>query len=94
MNKGKYTAIFIDLKKALDTADHDNLLAKLPKYAIAILEVTWLRSYLTDRNQFYKVNGVCLKTEGICCCVPQCSCLGPLLLLTFIYDLPMIFRSL
>ena len=89
MDNGKYTAmIFIDLKKAFDTVDHDILLAKLRKYGIENVELTWFTSYLTNRKQFCKVNGVCSKTEDIRCGVPHGSCLGPLLFLIYINDLP------
>ena len=70
MDNGRYTTnIFIDLKKAFETVDHDILLAKLRKYGVENLELTWFTSYLTNRKQFCKVNGVCsdTKTSAVVC---------------------------
>ena len=50
--------IFIDLKKAFDTVDHQILLIKMRNYGIDGLEHQWLSSYLDNRRQFCKVNGV------------------------------------
>ena len=85
--------VFIDLIKAFDTVDHDILLAKLRKYGVDNLEFAWFSSYLTNRKQYCKVNGVSSKTEDIKCGVPQGSCLGPLLLLIHINDLPILLKK-
>ena len=68
--------VFIDLKKAFDTVNHQILLAKLKKYGIDGLEYLWFQSYLENWCQFCRVNGACFDLKDIDCGVPQGSCLG------------------
>ena len=94
IDKGKYTAVvYIDLKKAFDTVDHDILLRKLNFCGLKGKELSWFRSYLTDRRQCCKVNGQISATDSITCGVPQGSCLGPLLFLVYINDLPSCLKN-
>ena len=50
--------VFIDLQKAFDTVDHDILCKKLELYGVQQRELSWFRSYLSNRKQFCRVNGV------------------------------------
>ena len=77
--------VFIDLSKAFDTVNHDILLYKLKHYGIKGSIFNWLKSYLTNRNQFvlYKNTGLL----DILCGVPHGSILGSLLFLLYINDM-------
>ena len=89
MDLGKLVGlVFIDLKKAFDTVDHNILCKKLELYGVHHRELSWFKSYLTNRKQFCRVNGVDSEIEDIEVGVPQGSCLGPLLFLVYINDLP------
>ena len=79
--------VFIDLKKAFDTVDHNIHCKKLQLYSIQHRELSWFQSYLSNCKQFCRVNGVDSNIEEIGVGVPQGPCLGPLFL-TYINDLP------
>ena len=94
MDKGQYTAmIFVDLKKAFDTVSHEILLKKLKKYGVIGSENAWFAPYLCKKMQFFRMNGVSSGLADINCGVPQDSCLGPLLFLIYINDLPFSLQS-
>ena len=64
--KGRFIAtVFIDLKRAIDTVDDDILLKKLEKYGVIGLEHGWFSSYLINRQQLCRVNGVTSNIEEI-----------------------------
>ena len=55
---GKINAVtFVDLKKALDTVDHNILLSKLYLYGISGNLLKWLLSYLENRTRQCSVGG-------------------------------------
>ena len=83
LDTGQVTGlIFIDLKKAFDTVDHEILCKKLYLCGIQNREPAWFKSYLSNRKQFARVNDADSKIEEIDIVVPQGSCLGPLLFLS------------
>ena len=85
--------VFVDLKKAFDTVDHQILCGKLESYGVLHRELAWFGSYLSNRVQYCRVNGVDSQIENINIGVPQGSCLGPLLFLVYTNDLPRAIKN-
>ena len=79
-------ALFLDLKKAFDTVDHEILIRKMQVYGIKDIEVEWFRSYLKNRQQYCSLNGKKSSSRPITCGIPQGSCLGPLLFILYLND--------
>ena len=71
--------VFIGLKKAFDTIDHEIILRKLSYFGADQATIKWFQSYLSDRTQRCNVNGSLSTTSTVTCGVPQGSILGPLL---------------
>jgi hypothetical protein len=88
INEGKWRiGIFLDLKKAFDTVQHNILLKKLRKYGVNGTAFDWFKSYLSERLQCVDVNGSLSDYKSILMSVLQGSSLGPILFLCFINDI-------
>ena len=79
--------MFIDLKNAFETIDHSLLLKKLEHYGVRWVSNDWMRSYLSNREQFVSFNSFKSDLKTISCGVPQGSILGPKLFILYINDI-------
>ena len=56
LDKKKFAVgVFIDLKKAFDTINHEILIKKLERYGIRGVVLHWKKSYLSNRQQFVQM---------------------------------------
>ena len=86
IDRGNVNAVvFLNIKKAFDTVDHDILLSKIKLYGIKGIALDWSRSYLTNRTQRCLVNGSLFRICSLKCGVPQRAILGPLLFLILLF---------
>ena len=95
VDKGKYgCGIFIDLRKAFDTVNHNILLLNGNTMELEAHHFNGSGPIYLKEKQYVYINGERSELKQISCGVPQGSVLGPLLFLIYINDLPNISKKL
>ena len=88
MDKGRNVRFFLcDVSKAFDKVWHTGLLFKLKLTGVNEQRISWIESYLSDRQQKVVSEGFSSTLRSIKVGVPQCSVLDPFLFLVYINDI-------
>ena len=80
--------VFLDLAKAFDSVNHQNLLDKLEHYDIRGVAFDLFNSYLTNRKQYTSLNSLASSILSVNTGVSQGSVLGPFLFVVYMNDFP------
>lgn len=75
--------IFLDIAKAFDSVDHEEMLRTLEDYGFVGNTLDWFRSFLTGRSQCVQIEDSMSSFTAVTVGVPQGTILGPILFLLY-----------
>lgn len=87
-NNQSVDVIYSDLSKAFDKVSHSKLLLRLRHIGVDGTLLNWLKSYLSNRHMWVRVNNDFSKCYPCSSGVPQGGVLSPILFVIYCVDLP------
>ena len=87
------TSLSLDLSAAFDCVEHSILLDKLAYYGLDNGTLKWIKSYLSFRSSFVAIGSSKSIIKPSPHGVPQGSCMGPLLYLNYVNEMPTIMED-